>query len=167
MSIKARTLWPTLINLETWVSRNCPNCRYIKHPTPNCEPVKYCDSSSKILIAHLQDTEIEESYVKLIFGLDKPTPANDTPQVPFMCQSRKDKRGRPPTEANAPLPPGRGQREMLCALMKDSLSALKNAREELVPMLTMKTYLPAIAHLDNAIAVVNAAMNSAISWLRD
>jgi len=56
---------------------------------------------------------------------------------------------------------------MLCALMKDSLSALKNAREEIGPELTMKTYRPALDHLDNAITVVNAAMYSAISLLRD
>ena len=167
MSIKARTLWPTLIDLETWVSRNCPNCRYVNKPRPECGPYDHCNLSAKCLNAHLQDTEIAEGHVSLLFGPAKVTPANDTPQVPFMCQSRKDRRGRPSTEAAAPAPPPPGRHEMLRSHMKDSLVALKKARENMIVKPSAFVYGPALDHLDNAIAVVNAAMNSAIAVLED
>ena len=51
--------------------------------------------------------------------------------------------------------------------MKDALIALKKAREELGPEPTIKTYAPALDHLDNAITLVNSIIHFAIAALKD
>jgi len=146
MNPKARTLWPTLIDFEQWVSRNCPTCRWSSPGSDQQRPDEYCNASAKCLVAHLHDTEISQEHAQLILGPTLVNSPNSNPFAPHLCKSRKDKRGRPakqPDTDQADLP---NQYVPLIRFMRNALehvqSELTNYTEPLegLPKQTFRHY---------------------------
>jgi len=89
------TLWPTLLDFEQWVTRNCPACRWRTKPNPNGPPHYPCNFAPKVCILHIKDRELPDNLAEIVFGLNS-GPIDDCIGVaPYMCRSRLDKRGRP------------------------------------------------------------------------
>jgi hypothetical protein len=94
-AVSARQLWPTLELLESWVSRNCPSCRFLTHPNPAEPGTPDCIVARNALINHLKDREISIPDLHVLLNPPLVNTSLWSGQAPRMCNSRVDKRGRP------------------------------------------------------------------------
>jgi len=95
MEHQARTVWPTLEDLDRWVSRNCLKCRYWTSPLPDLPSEPSCPITRRCLVAHLRDEVLLDAHARIIFNPLNLAEHAEPALTPHYCKSRKDKRGRP------------------------------------------------------------------------
>ena len=88
------TLWPSILHFEIWFSRNCTSCRYRDRPFEDSTSHETCSFLGGALSSYIKSEMLPDDLSAIIFGTSLAVSTPDDAHAPFMCKSRKDKRGR-------------------------------------------------------------------------
>jgi hypothetical protein len=93
----ARTIWPSLEYLATWIGCNCYNCRWRHQPKTIETSDSPCHVPHNAITAWIANAPTKDTTATTIFGHRYLNARSSYTLAPNRCASRKDNRGRPAT----------------------------------------------------------------------